>query len=102
MDEPFTVVGASGSKGGGALRLGNREVEVAPVDAEVVSRFFEQGLMLRADAEQVQARKMIARPDNGLLARVGGNGGVHVEVEGDVVLCVVARADAEGEVRDRA
>ena len=88
--------------GGGLLAFGDGQMEVAPVDAEVVSGAIERALFLRADVEDGEAVGLGAAPGDGLVGGVDGDAGIDIEADGDLVSDAVGRRDSPSQVGDRA
>ncbi len=65
--------------GRGLFVVGYGEVEVAPVDAEVVAGAVEDVLVARADGEHGLRLGLIARVGDGLAGSVHGDDGIDVE-----------------------
>ena len=82
--------------------VGQGDVEVSPVDAEVVAGTVEDILIARADGEDVEGCRLVARGDDLLAAIIDGKDGVGVEQDGvafgfDAVVPGQAGGDGPGD-----
>ena len=90
--------------GGRHLEAGaiwGRHVQVAPVDAQVVSGLGQDGLLCGAHSDHVQAWDLHTGPNDPLLRCVDGQLGGRVEVDRHVMLAPVSRPCFPRQVRYR-
>ena len=100
VSEVLTRVG--GDSGRRLLVFGYDQMEVAPVDAEIVAGTVEDVLVARADGEDVLGRGLVAGVDDLFGGIVDGDDGIDVEQHGNVMRCAVGRLRRPGEVGHRA
>ena len=102
FQKSFLVAFISSGELVGAFVFWDGQVEVAPVDADIVAVAAEDRLRLSADAGEVETLKGGPGGDDGLGAVIGGEGACGVEVEGDLVRLAIAGPGLPAEIRDRA
>ncbi len=86
----------------GVLVARGDEVQVAPVDAEVVAGAVEDALVAGADGEDVGGFRLVAGEEDLLAVEAGGDVRVCAEVDADVVGAAVERVGGPGDVGDGA
>src|SRR5580698_7595401 len=79
-----------------AFGVRSGQVEVAPVDAQIVAGAVEHALIAGADVEHGEALRARAAPGDGLVRGVDGDDRVYVDQDGQIV--VVFARGAYGEV----
>ena len=93
---------AHGIGGDGNLRVsgvGNGEMEIAPVDAQIVARAVQNALLARARVEHGERGNAAPPPRHFFIARVYGDQRIHVDEERNVVRALAGRRKRE--IRDR-
>ena len=78
-----------------------REMQPAPVDADLVAGPLEHGLAFRADPERLDLAGAMPAPDDPLLRHGDGPHRRDVEVEAHLVLTPVERTDGAGKIGHR-
>ena len=87
---------------GGRLPRRHTQVEIAPVDTEVVARAVEHLLITRADVEQGEAAVLRASPGDRLVVGIDSDATVYIEQEIDLVTAAVGGLDSPCEIGDGA
>ena len=78
------------------------EVEIAPIDAQIVAALGEHRLLARAHAQHRQAIQLIARREHRLIGRVDHEVGAGIEIDRHRVRRAIGRRDAPLDIGERA
>src|SRR5579884_4299274 len=83
-----------GSKGSSFTCAGfgrSNDVEIAPIDSQVITRLLQHGLLLGTGAQNLEAARVVSAPNNGLFAPIYGNLGTGIEIDGYLMSSPVDR-----------
>ena len=82
--------------------LGNSYIEVSPVNAHVVARLLQHGLLRSSNAQQMKAVDFRARPDHWLVGAIGCNRSISVQIERNIMRFAVTGIHVPCHISDRA
>src|SRR5271155_4235039 len=79
-----------------AFLTGNGEIEIAPVDTQIIACAVKDSLITRSDAQNLEVRNLGPSPGYVFICRVHGHSGIHVQQDSYGMRTPVRRAYKPG------
>src|SRR5271155_672759 len=75
-----------------AYLVGNGEIEISPVDTQIITCAVKDSLITRYDAQKLEVRNLGPSPGDFFIRRAHGHSGIHVEQDSHGMRTPVGRA----------